>query len=262
MFLLFSTLALAQAEWDRSTTLALGADVNAGNFNQVAVRGSLHHRWTSETVGNDVVAGGFRSWLQKDDAPFTRAGDDLSVATFPFRYLTPRVFVSGVGRYDRSTQLGVDHRGLAGAGIGLAPVRRTDALFRGAVGIYGEHTRFESGDFRVDVQHTDGVRTLPRVGVTSNGWYQVADSPVGFRYQTGVWINALDPSDVRVTLDASVEARIVGPLSLRLGVVGRYETVTLEGIGPYDVRGGASLAFKGRVVPKRGGEDPDPPAAD
>jgi hypothetical protein len=263
MILLLSTLAMAQAEWDRSTTLALGTDLNAGNFNQVAVRGRLHHGWTSEKVGNDLVVSGFRFWLRPvDGEPYVRAGDDLFAGTFPFRYLTPRVYVSGVARYDKSQQLGLDHRGLVGGGVGFAPVRRTDALFRAGLGVYGEHARFAGDDFLVDVQHTDGVRTLPRVGVTSNGWFSVADTPIGFRYQTGLWLNPLDPQDLRMTLDASMDVKIVGPMSLRVSFIGRYETVTLQGVAPFDIRGGAGLAFKGRVFPKRGSDAAEQPSSD
>ena len=230
--MLWVGLAFGQAEYKQSLRLSAGATALYGNVEQVSVNLSGHHGVTSEKLGNDVVVNGFRLWFGGDE-DLRRVGDDWYSAAMPFVYVKPKVYVAGLVRYDSSQLHQLNHRVVGGAGVGWAPVRRTDMLIRTSVGAYGQ----------MDVLGTGSTPMGPRLGVLSNGWVRLNESPVAWRYVAWVFTDPTDDWTLRGDLDTSLEVKLFGPLTLRLGVVASYDPTLPDGVEPVDLRGTVGLGF-------------------
>ena len=217
--------------------LSIAGSYNAGNLDQMQLMARGNLSYSGEKAGNDLIVNGFRFWLKYDDAePFTRLGDDLAVTEAPFYYFRPKLYLQGIGRYESSQLHQLDHRVSAGGGVGYTPVRREELLMRASLGVQYEHARYPGDDFRLDVTHDDGSRTVPRVALNSNGWFQVAGSPVGFRYLGYFLVNPLDPKDLRLSLDASAVLTITRVFSAQLTATYGYNAVVLDEVDPQDLR--------------------------
>jgi len=229
----------------------LGADALwlAGNLNQLqlGINGLVSHN--GPRAGNDLLLNLFRLWtVIPGTTGLTQVGDDLTVTELPFYYLKPRLYAIGMAQYTTSQLRKLDHRGLFGASIGMAPVRRPDFLVRGAVGAFYEYSLYPSDTFSLDVSHEGNARSVPRVGVSSNGWFRAEHSPLTVRYLAWFFLNPLDGRDYRYNLDLSLNLRVAGPLSLRAGTTISGSTVVVEGVVPYDLRttGGFTLQWPAR----------------
>lgn len=235
----------------RSFRFQLGADALwlAGNLNQLqlGVNGLVSHN--GPKAGNDLLLNLFRLWtVIPGTTGFTQVGDDLTITELPFYYLTPRLYSIGMAQYTTSQLRKLDHRLLFGGSVGIAPVRRPDFLIRGALGVFYEYSLYPSDTFSLDVSHEGNARSVPRLGVSSNGWFRAERSPVTFRYLAWFFLNPLDGRDYRYNLDLSLSLRVAGPLSLRAGSTLSGSTVVVEGVVPYDLRttGGFTLQWPAR----------------
>jgi hypothetical protein len=216
----------------------------AGNLNQLqlGVNGLVSHN--GPRTGQDLLISAYQLWMQPTGAPpFVKVGDDLTVTELPFRYLTDRVYVLGTAYYATSQLRQLDHRVMGGASVGYAPVRRSEVLVRAAVGAFYEYSVFPGETFSLDVSHRDGTRSVPRVGLNSNGWYRPANSPASFRYLAWVFVNPLEPIDYRYNLDVSAAWKIVDPVALRLSTLIAGSSVVLDGVSPFDARTTVGVAL-------------------
>ena len=182
----------------------------------------------------------------KSQNDFIRIGDDLSLTTVPFYYINPKIYGFGVGHWSTSLLHKIDARFFAGGGIGYAPVRRPEFLIRMGVGGFYEHTEFPTGVFNLDVSHRGSTRSVPRIGLVSNGWFRPKGSAVSFRYFVRGLMNPLEPEDFRYTIDGSSNWHVFGPVSLRLGVRYVGSSVVVEGVEVYDLRTTFGIAFSNR----------------
>lgn len=221
----------------------------AGNLNQLqlGINGIVSHN--GPTAGNDLLLNVFRLWtVIPGTTGYTQVGDDLTVTDLPFYYLKPRLYTIGMAQYTTSQLRKLEHRLLFGASLGFAPVRRPDFLIRGALGAFYEYSLYPSETFSLDVSHEGNARSVPRVGLSSNGWFRAERSPITLRYLAWFFLNPLDGRDYRYNLDLSLSLRVAGPLSLRAGTTVSGSTVVVEGVVPYDVRttGGFTIQWPGK----------------
>jgi len=222
----------------------------AGNLNQIQLGVNALVSNNSAHVGQDFIFTAYQLWMQPTGAPpFVQVGDDLSATELPFVYLTERVYVLGFAHYSTSQLRQVDHRVMGGASIGYTPVRLPEFLVRTAVGAFFEYSIFPSDDFSLDVAHDGATRAVPRVGVSSNGWYHPTKSPFSGRYIAWFFMNPLDPRDYRYNLDLSANFRIAGPVGFRIATNLSGSTVVVEGVSPFDVRTTFGIAINWPAMP-------------
>jgi len=240
--LFLATLTAPAAAQDRGDApwrgnLSVSGNYNTGNLDQAQLLLRGHLSYSAEKAGNDLILNGFRFWLKyADGEPLTRIGDDLAVTDAPFYYFHPKFYLQGLGRYESSQLHQLDHRINAGGGVGFTPVRREDVLMRVSVGAQYEHARYPGEDFRLDIGHDGGNRTVPRVSINSNGWFQLADSPVSLRYLGYFMVNPLEPRDLRASLDTSANLRVSRVFSAALTATYGYNAVVLDAVDPQDFR--------------------------
>jgi hypothetical protein len=216
----------------------------AGNLNQLQLSGTGTLAYNTPHYGNDFIATGYRIWTRLPETTgLTRVGDDLLVTDLPFYYFTKRVYGIALLQYASSQLHQLDHRGVGGAAIGYAPVRRPEFLIRGALGAFYEYSDYPGTDFNMETTHDGTVRQVPRVGVMSNGWYREEGSAFSIRYIAWLFLNPMDTRDYRYSIDVSANVRIGGPVSLRLATNWSGSTVVMESVTPYDIRTTGGLTF-------------------
>ena len=226
-------------------TLAAGGYYYAGNLNQLQGNVQGHLGLSSPTFGADILTNGYRLWTKSSrDAAYRRVGDDFYVTALPFWYFTPRFYVAGVGRYESSKVLQLEHRVVTGAGLGLAPVRTKEWLIRLAVLPSFEWAEFPDSNFRSGVEHDGENRRVFRAAFISNGWYRPKKGALSYRYFAQLWPNALDLNDIRANVDAHMDFRITNQISFRFSGLFTYDNSILQGREPFDLRSTFGLAFK------------------
>ena len=244
--LLMSAPALAQDRGDAPPRLdvSVAGSSFTGNLRQAQVQGQLRLSDSGARAGYDVLGSAFRLWVvPAPGAPYLRVGDDLSAMALPFYYLGDKPYVMGVARAERSQLRGVDSRLNAGAGMGIAPVRRADRLLRVAVGVQVERTAFAGPALEPSWAPPDNPTVVPRAVVQGNGWFKVPKSRVSGRFVGSALVNPLEPRDWRALLDASGDVRVAGPLSVRLSGILSHDTVRTAGVQPTDIRTTLGLAW-------------------
>jgi hypothetical protein len=244
--LLASGVGLAQDRGDAPPRLDVSVSGSSfcGNLSQAQVQGQLRLSDSDARRGYDVLGSAFRLWVvPAPGASYLRVGDDLSAMALPFVYLGEKPYVMGVARAERSQLRGVDSRLNAGAGIGIAPVRRPDRLVRVAVAAQVERTAFAGPTLEPGWADPANPQVVPRAVVQGNGWFKVPKSRVSGRFVGSALVNPLEPRDWRALLDASGDLRVVGPLSMRLSAILSHDTVRSVGVRPTDVRATLGLAW-------------------
>ncbi len=234
------------------TDVSMTGNLFSGNLRQVQALGRVHVSRSGARAGGDLVATGFRVWMQPErGADYLRVGDDLSVTMVPFVYLRPGsapsgaggAYVQGYAGYADSLSRQLDARLNVGGAVGFAPVRTENVLVRASLGGQVEHARYPTDRFNVDVGQGGDSRTVPRVVLSSNGWYRVKGTPVAMRYLGHAMLDPREPRDNRQFLDAGVDVRITGGWSSRLSVLYTRDSVVPEGIGPSDLRASLGVAY-------------------
>ena len=256
--LVFPDVAAAQDRGERPwrADVSLTGNVFSGNLRQVQTLGRVHVSRSGARAGGDLVATGFRVWMQPgEDAPWVRVGDDLSATFVPFVYVRPGrgaggVYVQGFAGYADSLSRQLDARVNVGGAVGFAPVRTENVLVRAAIGAQVEHARYPTDTFNVDVGQEGASRTVPRAVLSSNGWYRVKGTPVSMRYLGHAMLDPGAPRDNRQFLDAGFDVRVAEGWSTRLSVLYTRDSVVPTGIRPADLRAGIGVAYS---TPKGGG---------
>ena len=226
-------------------SLSLGGYYYSGNLNQVQGNLQGHYGLSSPTAGLDVLFNGYRLWSKANkDAGFKVVGDDAYVTTLPFWYVSERIYVAGLARYESSRIQRLNARYIGGAGVGYAPVRSKSFLVRMSIIPTLEYAEFDGEDFRIDVEHDGPNRTVIRAAVMSNGWYRVPDTPVTFRYFGQLWPNPKEPKDFRANLTANMDIKITKPLSFRSSINVNHDSAILSGREPTDVRSTFGFVLK------------------
>ncbi len=257
LLLVWNMLARPAAAQDRGdqpwrTDISMTGNLFSGNLRQVQALGRVHLSRSGARAGGDLVATGFRVWMQPEPgATYVRVGDDLSATLVPFVYLRPGpsrdgaggAYAQGFAGYADSLSRKLDARVNVGGAIGFAPVRTENVLVRASLGGQVEHARYPTDRFNVDVGQEGASRTVPRVVLSSNGWYRVKGTPVSMRYLGHAMLDPRTPHDNRQFLDAGVDVRITGGWSSRLSVLYTRDSVVPEGIGPTDLRASFGVAY-------------------
>ena len=180
MSLLFSLLFAITVSAEKSplrVNLNVGGMTVQGNLTQYQVNGGGLITYDGKVYGSDTVINGYRMWTKfPGSVELTKIGDDLNIAEIPYYYVRPRVYIQGFANYSTSQLHQIDDRYLGGVSIGYTPIRQKMKLFRASVGGFWEQTTFPSNTFNQSVEHQDGVRSIPRLGVISNGWYRVPNN--------------------------------------------------------------------------------------
>ena len=246
MIFLFSSMLLAQEQISQPlrVNVNLGGMIISGNLNQVMLNGGGMVSYSQPRYGNDFIFNGYRMWtrLPASDG-LVKIGDDLNLTTIPYRYLSKKHYVVGLLGYASSQLHQVEHRVLGGIGIGYAPWRQKHHLVRMALGGFFEHTQFPGDTFSIDVVHDGNTRSVPRIGLMSNGWYRIKKSPISLRYIAWLYVHPLQPEDFRVRVNTNINIRIADPLSLRFSCTYEQSSVVMEGVSPFDLRSNIGLAF-------------------
>ena len=133
-----------------------------------------------------------------------------------------------------------------GAGFGYAPVRKPTFLIRAGIGVFYERNTHPTDTFNLDISHDGTTRSIPRIGMVSNGWFRTKDSPLSMRYLARFFINPLEPEDFRFTIDANTNIHIAGPLSFRFGLRYAHNTVVVEDVQTFDLRSTFGIALSNR----------------
>lgn len=257
---LLSPLAHAQARPDNPfrSSVTLGGLYMAGNVGQATANADIRLSHSDKTWGYDGLASAFRLWIRPaPDAELIRVGDTLALTALPFWYLADRWFVLGTARYEHSALRGLAGRTNGGAGIGFAPVREEDKLLRVALGAQLEHSRFAEANLAPGWVEDGPERLVGRAALQSNGWLRVKRSRVSLRYVGGLFVNPVDPRDLRGFVDGSASVEVARQLALRVGGSLLHDTVVPAGIQPTDLRVTAGLSWKRPARP----EEPPPPSA-
>ena len=237
--------AHAQDRGDRPWRLDLAVTGNyfSGSFTQLQILGRAFISHSAARAGNDLLISGYRVWVLEEGA-LLRVGDDTIVSDIPFYYVRPKVYVHGIGRFTNSYSHLLDARVNGGGGIGLTPIRTESVLFRASLTAQLEYARYASDTFNLDVAHDGATRLVPRVGVLSNGWYRVKETPVGFRYLGEVSIDPRDPRDNRQFLDAGLDLKIGATgWGARLSAMWTRDSVVPEGVRPAELKAGIGLGY-------------------
>ena len=226
-------------------SLSVGGYYYSGNLNQVQGNLQGHYGLSSPTSGLDVLFNGYRLWSKANkDAGFKVVGDDAYVTALPFWYVSDRIYVAGLARYESSRIQRLNTRYIGGAGVGYAPVRSKSFLIRMSIIPTVEYAEFDGQDFRIDVEHDGPNRTVIRAAVMSNGWYRVADTPLTFRYFGQLWPNPQEPKDFRANLTGNMDIKITKPLSFRTSMNVNHDSAILSGREPTDIRSTFGFVWK------------------
>ena len=249
LFLTMAPSAFAAPSHEPETytrlTLAAGGYYYAGNLNQLQGNIQGHLGLSSPTFGADVLTNGYRLWTKSSrDADYQRVGDDFYVTALPFWYFTPQLYLAGVGRYESSRVLQLEHRLVTGTGLGIAPVRTKEWLIRVAVLPSFEWAEFPNSNFRSGVEHSGVHRQVFRAAIISNGWYRPKNGALSYRYFAQLWPNALDLDDIRANIVANMDFRIADPISFRFSGLFTYDNSILQGRENFDLRSTFGIAFK------------------
>ena len=256
--LLTPGVAAAQDRGERPwrADVSMTGNLFSGNLRQVQALGRVHVSRSGARAGGDFVATGFRVWMQpQEGAPYVRVGDDLSATLVPFVYVRPPsagvgVYLQGFAGYADSLSRQLDARVNVGGAVGLAPVRTENVLVRASLGAQVEHARYPTEAFNVDVGQEGASRTVPRVVISSNGWYRVKGTPLSMRYLGHAMVDPGAVRDNRQFLDAGVDLRVAEGWSTRLSVLYTRDSVVPTGIRPADLRAGIGVAYS---TPRGGG---------
>jgi hypothetical protein len=249
LFLVASLCMNAARAQDRGSApprldVSLSGSSITGNLTQAQVQGQLRLSDSGARAGYDAVGTAFRLWIvPAPGLPYLRVGDDLAAMALPFYYVGDKTYVLGVARAERSQLRGVNSRLNAGAGFGVAPVRKTDKLVRVALGGQVERTDFATTPIEPGFAEGGDPRVVPRVVVQSNGWFRVPRSKVSGRFVGSALVNPVEPRDWRALLDASGDLKVAGPLSVRASGILSHDAVHSAGVQPTDLRATLGLAW-------------------
>lgn len=232
--------------------LSLSGAVNQGNLDQVQARarGQLHA--TSDSVTSDTRLTWYRLWQRPEGAPaYVSLGDDFVLEESLGYWFTRGFQLNALARYEFSQLNRLDLRLLLGAGAAVSPVRGPDRRVRFTLGALAEHARYPGEEFRLDIAHEGGRRTLARLAVVGDGFLEPADSPLSLRYTALVVVNPADVQDFRVMLDGTVGVTAWGPFGLQLAATYTYSSVVLAGVDPNDLQLTAGVTLTGQGRAKR-----------
>jgi hypothetical protein len=248
MSLLFSLLFAITVSAEKSplrVNLNVGGMTVQGNLTQYQVNGGGLITYDGKVYGSDTVINGYRMWTKFPGSDeLTKIGDDLNIAEIPYYYVRPRVYIQGFANYSTSQLHQIDDRYLGGVSIGYTPIRQKMKLFRASVGGFWEQTTFPSNTFNQDVEHQNGVRSIPRVGVISNGWYRVPNNKkLSFNYLGWFYVNPLNLEDYRYRINSQFNVNLTPLIQLRLGTTYQHNSVVMEGVSEFDLRSNVGLGL-------------------
>lgn len=244
----FSGASFGQVDVDKPIhmNLSVGGNFALGNLNQAQAFANGRFSYSGNDVGVDIIANGFRFWLQPNGQNvWHQVGDDLSAMAYPYYYLRPNFFVHALARYETSQLHQLTSRTLAGGGVGFSPLRSANQnlFLRLSLGGYGEQAVFPGTDLTRDVPHEKGIRTVARLGLLSNGHFAAADQTFRARYLFFCFVDPHIPRDLRLGIDSNLDFRIWGPLSFRINALWSYNAVVLTSVQPYDFRATFGLGW-------------------
>ena len=246
LLMLFTTGAAAQEGMPPlRVRLNAGGMVIAGNFNQIQVNGGGMINYSNENSGNDTIINGYRMWTKPPDSEERiRIGDNLNIANIAYSYVKPKLYVQGFGNYSTSQLHQIDDRFVGGLSLGFTPIRKKEQLFRCSLGGFWEHTSYPTDDFNLDISHDGPIRSVPRVGLISNGWYKVPnDNKLSFNYLFWFYINPMEIVDYRYRLNADVNFHLTKILALKVSTTYEHNSVVVGDISNYDLRSNLGLGI-------------------
>ena len=246
LFMFVTNFSYAQeSETPLRIRLNVGGMAIAGNFNQIQVNGGGMVNYDKGDSGNDTVINGYRMWTKPPGSDERiRIGDNLNIANIAYSYVKPKLYVQGFGNYSTSQLHQINDRYVGGLSLGFTPIRQKDQLFRCSLGGFWEHTSYPTGDFNLDVSHDGPIRSIPRVGLISNGWYKVPnDNKLSFNYLFWFYINPMELIDYRYRLNADVNFHITKILALKLSTTYEHNSVVVGDISKYDLRSNLGLSI-------------------
>ena len=222
--------------------LSLGGNFFAGNLNQIHANFQGSYGLSSPTKGVDVRFNAYRLWGKPTpNQAFKVLGDDAYVTALPFWYFVKRGYLIGLASYDSSQIQKLDRRITLGTGVGYAPVRSKTLLVRAAVVSAFEYSQRDEDELGLGQHNDQGMRTVGRLGLMTNGWLRTTEGPVSFRYIAMALPNVGNVRDLRFSLDAQLDVKIAEPLSFRVTQIVQYDAATVRSREPYDIR--ATLGF-------------------
>lgn len=258
MSLLLGATVQAESTGQQSplrVNLNVGGMTVQGNLTQYQVNGGGLISYDGKVYGTDTVINGYRMWAQFPGSDeLTKIGDDLNIAEIPYYYVRPKMYVQGFANYSTSQLHQIDDRYLAGVSIGYTPVRQKLKLFRASLGGFWEQTTFPSETFNQDVQHDNGVRAVPRLGVISNGWYRVPNNKnLSLNYLAWFYVNPLNLNDYRYRINTQFNVNLTPVVQLRLSTTYQHNSVVMEDVSEFDLRSNVGLGFSFPLKKKNAG---------
>ncbi len=129
---------------DGSVSFGFGYN-DSTSISQLTLGATLSHR-------DSIKLWNFKLDLAQSDAPGTEAEGTGSLSAERRRFLGDRWFWSGLGMLQRNDQLGLDRRGLVGAGVGRYLLQASNHEFAALAGVAGSLEKFADGQTAESVE--------------------------------------------------------------------------------------------------------------
>ena len=156
---------------------------------------------------------------QRTDGGERKTADNLRLGLRYDHNVGERVFVFGLGEFERDRLADLAHRVTAATGFGYKLVRSESTTFDLFGGLAGTRSRFDPGrasdDFELLIGEESSHRLTPAVRL---------------RQKLSVYPTIGDGSDWRSVFDAALQVQLNARLSLQLGLRNRYASRAPEGV--------------------------------
>jgi hypothetical protein len=188
--------------------------------------------------------------------------NEIYVRTGLFRRLVDPFFAYGVTVYDRSVRRQIEHRNLAGAGLGLNIIQRKDLSLVSSVGLLYELTDYGGivgSPLLENGTTSDGVRETGRWSVRIYGRYKIAGGKLGLIHDLIVIPSLRDPADdYRILSYFAIDAPIAKGFSARVQADYTREGLIVAGTKHDDLALTFGIAYKAEWLPTKKPAAPAP----
>ncbi|MBA2540896.1 MAG: DUF481 domain-containing protein [Deltaproteobacteria bacterium] len=181
--------------------------------------------------------------------------NEVYVRTGVFRALTGPLFAYGVTVYDRSVRRQIEHRNLAGAGLGVTLWQCKGSSLLSSVGVLHEVAdyggKLDKAPLLEDGREGGGLRNTARWSIRIYGRYKLADGKLNLLHDLIVIPSFRDPSDdYRVLFYGAIDAPIAKGFSARISADATREGLIVAGTKHDDLAITFGVAYKNEWPPK------------
>jgi hypothetical protein len=269
LLLLVLAAGTARAQSPRAGGPAPGDDPNA----RVALEGAITGSLARGFVDRELISA--RGILQAWSGPwglyiqpywlFGRVGtpmgklttdNEVYVRTGLFRTLTGPLFAYGVTVYDRSVRRQIEHRNLAGGGLGAQLWHCRGSSLLTSVGVLHEVADFggkaTTRPMFEDGRISDGLRNTARWSIRLYGRYKLGDGKLNLIHDLIVIPSFRDPGDdYRILMYGAIDAPIAKGFSARISADATREGLIVAGTKHDDLAVTFGVSYRNEWPPKK-----------